>query len=156
MILKVKITFTIFAYCLTEIYTQDSPSCFEVDFNEPESIIEFEQCSSGNLFALKSYEDVIFDPYRPNVEYHLSNINAGISCFTTTQTFYIDEYTEFYSFIYLNSNNALADDFVDIQVFDTVGGQVYYIAGVIVSNIWNEFHESFGFDAIESAKVDPF
>lgn len=131
----------------------------QIDFDDEASILEFEPCEGLNadMFGIKSYADVPFEPFRSNAENHLSNISPGFSCFRTTETFYLDLRTEIDSIIYLNSNVENSGSYVEIRAFDTEEGDLYTVARVEPSQEWIVFSELFNdvfTTSIDNAKVN--
>lgn len=125
-------------------YAQIRPSCRQIDFNYEASLDEFEPCEFLNVFGIKSYADVPFEPYRSNAENHLSNIHIGFSCFRTKQIFNLDIYTEIDSTIYLNSNSEDSESYVEILAFDTEEGDLHPVGTIVPSHEWNYFSVVFG------------
>lgn len=150
MFVKFEILFIVCYF--TGTYSQVRPSCRQIDFNNETSTNEFEPCEDLNVFGIKSYSDVSITPFRSDAEFHLSNIDVGYACIRTIQTFNLDSNTEIDSIIYLNSNPADTQSFVEISAFDTEDGDVYTLGRVIVSDEWNEFHSYFS-RSINYAKV---
>ncbi len=138
----VKLLLLLMCY-ITGTYTQIRPSCRQIDFNDVDSVDQFEQCEDLNVFGIKSYADVPFEPFRYDVENHLSNIEIGYSCFRTRETFNLDTNSEIDSIIYLNSSPADYELYVEITAFDTQGGEVYVVGNVTVSDEWNFFSRKF-------------
>lgn len=140
-----------FVCCFTTgVYTQGS--CFQVDFNDQNALNAFESCEDINMLGIKSYKDAPIESYRNYPEFYLSNIQSGWSCISTTQTFNLDINTEMDLIIYLNSEAVDSDAFVEIQAFDTEGGDVYTFGIIDVSGDWNIFHAKFS-RSVNNAKV---
>lgn len=144
MALKVEFVFAISMYYISRILAQ-SPSCRLIDFNKTDSVFEFDACFVGNLFDVKSYEDTpSLIPFRSDSVHYLSNDVEGLSCFTSWQTFHLDEFTEFDMIIYLNSPILFDSSYVEIQVYDTDEGEVTFLGRLEVSPDWIEFNKNFG------------
>lgn len=151
-VIKVELFLTTFGYFFSGIYMQDNIMCSQIDFNKVDSILKFEPCLTGNEFTTKSYSEELLDPFRPDSENYLSNISPGWSCFSTIESFSLDEDTEFYSAIYLQSGVVDDASFIDIQVFDMESGSALPVINTKVSRGWNEFYSKFD-GPVENAKV---
>lgn len=150
--LKLEHILIILGCFLTGIYTQDQ-NCRLIDFNKIDSIsLMIEPCSSGNQFTVKSFQNEPVTPYRENSENYLSNDQSGITCFSTIESFTLDENTEFYSAVYLRSIVVDDSSFVEIQVIDD-DGNVSIITRGVVTRGWNELYGTFD-RYLENVKVD--
>lgn len=139
---------------LSGITAQDNINCHRMDFNKVESILEFEQCSSDNpQFIIKSYSDAPLTSYGDGYENYLTNIEPEWSCFSTIGTFNLDENSELYTAIYLQSVIAGDESIVELQIFD--GQSAFPVIHAIASNLfkWSEYTYS-PQRSIENAKVN--
>lgn len=143
----------ILGYFLTGIYTQDNLNCRLIDFNNIESMLEIEACSTGLEFTIKSYAAEPVDPFRIDSENFLSNRQSGYTCFSTIESFTLDENTEIYSAIYLRSIIVDDNSFVEIQVFDLDESSVIPVMSVGVTNKWDEYNYKLD-GPVENAKVN--
>lgn len=146
MLFELEIVFVIF--CISPVHMQLRPSCVQFDFNDQDSILQFEPCDSGlgygfPMFVTQSYKDVYIEPFRSGAEYHLSNNLSSLSCIRTKNTYHLDGYTEIEFAIYLQSNDVDDESFVDIRVVDTVNP--VYLGGTTTSNEWNVTHANVNF-----------
>lgn len=139
---------------LSGINTQINPSCRLIDFNNTDSVLEFEQCLISPEFILQSYLDEPLIPFRDNLVNYLTNIGPGWSCFSTTQKFRLGENTEFDTAIYLQSPVIDDSSFLEIAVFNVDDGSVIPIISAVVNplHIWNEFHTIFN-SRVDNAQV---
>lgn len=143
----------ILGYFLTGIYTQDNLICRLIDFNNIDSMLEIEECSSGMEFTIKSYADEPLVPFRIDSENFLSNRQSGFTCFSTIEPLTLDANTEIYFAIYLRS--ILSDDasFVEIQMFDLDESIVVLLMSAVVTNGWTEYNIKL-VGPVENAKVN--
>lgn len=154
--IKVKHILITFGYILTGINTQDNLQCRQIDFNNSESVLEFEPCFVGNEFIMKTYLDEPIDSCRIDSVNYLSNGQSELeewSCFSSINSFTLDENTEFFTAISLQSIDVDDASFVEIQVFDMEGTVIPVInAGVTLNNVCKEFYGKLE-ESVENAKV---
>lgn len=173
---KVKHILITFGYFLTGINTQDNLKCRQIDFNNSESILEFEPC--GSEFIMKTFLDEPIDSCGIDSVNYLSNDQWGWSCFSSIQSFTLDENTEFFSAITLESidignyDEILYNDwincqkssllpniddgsFVEIQVYDDAEGIATPVITAVKSRTNNECNKFYGRleNPAENAKV---
>lgn len=117
------------------------PACRQYDFNDLDSVLSFESCSQGKAFVIKSYADAYFKPFRNDVNYFLSNAKgAATSCFRTNQIFNLNNYTEFFSMIYLNSEVKNDNSHVMLVAIDSSDDNTYLLGDLIGQNEWKEYY----------------
>lgn len=116
---------------------QEGPSCVQFDFNDQDSILQFESCHSEySTFTIQSYTNSSIQPYRSDSQYYLGN-SGRWSCIRTKNAFHVDENTEIYFAAYLKSVVVDDNSFVNLRVVDMLPKN---LGGVTVSSTWQEIH----------------
>lgn len=132
------------------------PGCRQYDFNNTDSVFSFQSCLQGTEFIIKPYTDVSFEPFRKTVKYHLSNVEgAALSCLRTNQIFDLNNFTEIFSMIYLNSKATNDNSHVMLVAIDNDKDDVYLLGDLIGQNDWKEYH-TFGNFPNKNVKVMTF
>lgn len=109
----VKLVIVLALFYVSDVHTQ--LNCMQYDFNNIDTANDFYACSSNSGFQFKSYENVSIEPYRNDVENHLTNAGTDLLCMRTKESFFLENTTEIY--VAFRFNSKVENDNIRFAVY---------------------------------------
>lgn len=150
---KIFVLIAILAHVLIVVHAQGGQNVL-IDFNKTNLTSEFDTRPYYGSFIIKSYQDLLLQPFRNDSETYLTvSQNGAWMCLVTKATFRLEKDANISMAINLTSSYPADQSNVQITIIDMDSGLEHLIIEAGLTNGWKIFRNTFA-KTIENAKVN--